>query len=470
MSLSSSVGSLEHPLSSPLVQQMLSIVDDGFFILDHSLRVVYFNHNSRHHLWNFYNFICEVGDYVIPLLPENRRAPLENFFKRVLSGESIRYTHEITKKEGRSIWVDCHYFPLRDSKGEINGIGGSLKDITAKYQYRLQLEEKTREMTDILESIGDGFFTMDRDYVIRYANSQAAQLVGLSPEYSIGKSLRDLFPNPSTDSFFNGYQKAFETGQPVRVEGYYAPLDKWLDISIYPSNDMLTVYGRDITQKRKLEEKLLELKLSEQKMVIQATIEGQEKERELLSNELHDNVSQVLTTTKLYLELAAAEKNQSPSALLQKSIDNLSAAINDLRLISYSLLPSTLNDMGIIESIHELIEPYRNTKKFEVMFAHSGEMQNLSGTFKVNLFRIIQERLHNVAICSKAATVKIWLSCSNEVELSIQDDGKDLSAASEIHFATIRNRTELFDGTASINQSPLKGTLIHLVFPFSSCT
>ncbi|MGZ5286233.1 MAG: PAS domain-containing sensor histidine kinase [Flavisolibacter sp.] len=470
MSLTSSVGSFEHPLSSDKVQQMLSIIDDGFFILDNSLRVVYFNQMTRHHLWNFYDFNCEVGDKVIPLLPEDRRGPIESFFKRVLQGESIRYTHEIPKKEGHTLWVDCHYFPLRNKHGEITGIGGSLKDITAKYLYRLQLEEKSQEMTDILESIGDGFFTMDKNYIIRYANSQAAKLVGLTPEFSIGKSLKDLFPNPSTKRFFNGYQKAFETGQPVRVEGYYAPLDKWLDISIYPSNDMLTVYGRDITQKRKLEEKLLELKLAEQKMVIQATIEGQEKERELLSNELHDNVSQVLTTTKLYLELATSEKNQSPSALLQKSIENLTAAINDLRLISYALLPSTLNDMGIIDSIHELIEPYRHAKKFEVSFAHSGDMQKLSGAFKVNLFRIIQERLHNIAICSRASSVKIWLSCSDEVEVSLQDDGKGLSAVSEIHLATIRNRTELFDGIATINQSPYKGTLIHLIFPFASCT
>ncbi len=469
MSLSSSVGSFDHPLSTSLVSQMLSMIDDGLFILDDSLRVVYFNQVSRNHLWNFYNFICEIGDHVIPLLPEDRRGPLENFFRKVLSGENIRYTHEIPKKDGHSIWVDCHYFPLRDNHGDIIGIGGSLKDISAKYQYRLQLEEKSREMTSILESIGDGFFTMDSNYIIRYANRQAAQLVGLSPEYSIGKSLKDLFPNPSTDLFFNGYRKAFETGEPVRVEGYYAPLDKWLDISIYPSDDMLTVYGRDITQKKKLEERLLELKLSEQKMVIQATIEGQEKEREMLSTELHDNVSQVLTTTKLYLELAAGEKNPLPSPLLQKSISNLSAAINDLRLISYSLLPSTLIDMGITDSIQELIQPYRSTKKFEVAFAYSGEMQKLSGAFKVNLFRIIQERLHNIAICSKASLVRIWLTCSEELELSIQDDGKDLSAASEIHFATIRNRTDLFDGIATINQSEFKGTLIHLVFPFKSC-
>lgn len=466
MMLSSSVGSFEHPLITEGVQHLLSSIEDGLFVLDTNFHVVYFNQPARQHLLNFYDFICEVGDDVMPLLPAERRGPLKSYFKKVLTGDSIRYIHEIQKEENISLWVDCHYFPMRDKWGNVIGIGGMLKDITERRTYRVKLEEKSNEMSSILQSITDGFFTLDRNWVIRYANRQAAALVGLHPDHAIGRNMKDLFPNPSTFIFFAAYQKAFDTGEPVRAEGYYAPMDKWLDLTVYPSRDLLTIYVRDITEKRKLEETLLQLKLAEQKMVIQATIEGQEKERELLSTELHDNVSQVLTTTKLYLEMAAVKENGN-YGILKKSIDNLSSAINDLRLISYSLIPSTINDLGIVASIRELIEPY--LLKFDIDFSHEGNFDWMSSGFKVNLFRIMQERLHYIAINSGAAKVWISLRSVDSLELVIRDDGreKEKSGAAEINFATIRNRTELYDGTATICTTPGKGCIITLDFPLS---
>lgn len=466
MTLSSTVGSFDHPLMSEGVQHLLASIEDGIFVLDKNFHLVYFNQPARRHIFNFYSFFCEIGEDVIPLLPEERRGPIKSYFEKVLEGESIRYVHEIPKEQNFSLWVDCHYFPMRNSWGHIIGIGGMLKDITERRTYRLELEQKSLEMSSILQSITDGFFTMDRNWIIRYANRQAAALVGLNADDAIGKSMKELFPNPSTFIFFSAYQKAFDTGLPVRAEGYFAPMDKWLDITVYPSKDLLTIYGRDITEKRKLEEKLLQLKLAEQKMVIQATIEGQEKERELLSTELHDNVSQVLTTTKLYLEMAAAKEN-SHYEIMKKSIDNLTVAINDLRLISYSLIPSSINDIGIIDSIKELIEPYKGVQKFEIHFAYEGDFDFLPPSFKVNLFRIIQERLHFLAINSGASNVWIGLHSKDSLELAIKDDSieKEKSGAAEINFATIRNRTELYDGTATICTSPGKGCIITLDFP-----
>ena len=469
MTFSFKTGSFEHPLMADGVKHLLESIEDGIFVLDINLHVVYFNQPARQHLLNFYNFICEIGDPVLPLLPDDRRSALEYYFRRVLNGESIRYIHEIPKDNSNSIWVDCHYFPLKDHLGNIICIGGMLKDISERRIYRLKLEEKSMELTSILESITDGFFTLDRNWTIRYANNQAGALVGLKANDALGKNIKELFPNPSTATFFDAYQKAFDTGQPVRVEGYFSPLDKWLDVTIYPTRDQLTVYGRDVTEKKKLEQKLLELKLTEQKMVIKATIQGQEKERELLSTELHDNISQVLTTTKLYLEMAASNNIDKPH-LIKKSVDNLTSAINDLRLISYSLLPSTINDIGIVDSIKELVQPYKAAEKFNVHYDFEGEWMDLSSGFKVNLFRIIQERLQVIAINSGASNVWIQLRSGNQFELSIKDDGKEKeqTGVTELHFATIRNRTELYDGIATISTYP-QGCQVLLRFPYESC-
>jgi PAS domain S-box-containing protein len=467
-STTSTVGSFEHPLILQGVQHLLSSIEDGIFVLDDSLRIVYFNQPTKKHLYNFYGFLGEVGQEVMPLLPEERRGPLLFYFTKVLNGESIRYTQEIAKIDAPSLWVECHYFPLKNVEGKIIGVGGTLKDISERQTYRIQLEDKSKELGSILQSITDGFFTLDRQWIIRYANRQAATLVGLTPEAAIGKNIKELFPSPSTLTFFTAYEKAFETGLPVSAVDYYSPLDKWLDVSIYPSNDLLTIYARDVTEKRKLEEQLLQLKLSEQKTVIAATIQGQEKERELLSAELHDNVSQVLTTTKLYLEMAAEQPHLN-AKLLKKSIENLSATINDLRLISYSLLPSTLNDIGVVDSINELIQPYIAAKKFRVAFSFNGDLHLLSTGFKVNLFRIIQDQLHNIAIHTGASNVWLRLETGEQLTLTMNDNGKSMFENGEMSMATIRNRTELYDGTAHFSYASETGNRMFLSFPMASC-
>ena len=61
---------------------------------------------------------------------------------------------------------------------------------------------------------------------------------------------------------------------------------------------------QDITQRKKLEQELLSNELERQKAINQATVDTQEQERSEIGKELHDNVNQVLTTTKLYLDLA----------------------------------------------------------------------------------------------------------------------------------------------------------------------
>ena len=79
---------------------------------------------------------------------------------------------------------------------------------------------------------------------------------------------------------------------------------------------------QDITEKKSLEKKLLQQELNKQKLIVQAVVDAQENERAEIGKELHDNVNQILSTTKLYLELARSDESER-LGLINRSVKNI---------------------------------------------------------------------------------------------------------------------------------------------------
>ncbi len=90
-------------------------------------------------------------------------------------------------------------------------------------------------------------------------------------------------------------------------------------------------------------------KVNQQKALTQATIDGQEKERKEIGKELHDNIGQQLTTTKLYLDLARSSEDDAAREMITLSLKSIGGLINDVRGMSRSLMPPTLGDLGLIQ-------------------------------------------------------------------------------------------------------------------------
>src|SRR5206468_7954112 len=126
------------------------------------------------------------------------------------------------------------------------------------------------------------------------------------------------------------------------------------------------VLANDITEKIKAEEELIANELERQKAINQATIDTQEQERSEIGKELHDNVNQVLTTTKLYLDLALSN-NELKDELIKKSSKNIISVINEIRQLSRSLMDPSIGDLGLIDSIKDLIENINLTRKLQVI-------------------------------------------------------------------------------------------------------
>jgi PAS domain S-box-containing protein len=228
---------------------------------------------------------------------------------------------------------------------------------------------------------------------------------------------------------------------------------------------------QDVTERKKLEKQLLKQEIDKQKIIAQAVVDAQEKERAEIGKDLHDNVNQILSTAKLYLELAKTDTSQR-DALIKRSADSIFQAINEIRNISKALVPPSVKDLGLIDSIKDLVESVHMTKALQVKFVHEGNFENIiSEKQKLMLFRIIQEQVNNVLKHAEAGKLVIELIMHEKlISLSITDNGKGFELEKVrfkkgVGLSNIESRANLFNGKVAITTAPGKGCKLFIQVP-----
>ncbi|MBD0351476.1 MAG: PAS domain-containing protein [Flavisolibacter sp.] len=230
--------------------------------------------------------------------------------------------------------------------------------------------------------------------------------------------------------------------------------------------------AQDVTTRKKLEQQLLAKKLDRQRAINKATIETQEQERSEIGKELHDNVNQILTTTKLYLELAG-NNPELKDELIRKSNQNIVHVINEIRHLSRSLMNPSIDDLGLIDTVKDLTENINITRKLHVAFKGSSTVEALlSSNEKLMLYRIIQESLNNIIRHAQAKSARIHLNRNEDrLMLTIQDDGKGFNPETTKKGAglkNIQNRVYLIGGSLKIVSSRNKGCRIDIEIPIKN--
>jgi PAS domain S-box-containing protein len=195
-------------------------------------------------------------------------------------GELIHY-----QKNGTPLNVDVAVSAIVDPSGEIIGTVSVIRDITERYRtekrlkqltYNLEEEvkEKVAELNGIFERITDAFIALDNDWNYTYANTRAAAMDNFLPEDLIGKNIWEIFPHVITEPFYEALHRAKETRESLRLELYFSKNDQWFEDLIYPSENGMSVYYRDITNRKKAEQQLLdsekELSISNERFLLVA--------------------------------------------------------------------------------------------------------------------------------------------------------------------------------------------------------
>lgn len=227
---------------------------------------------------------------------------------------------------------------------------------------------------------------------------------------------------------------------------------------------------KDITQQREIEQKLIQVEVDRQIAINKAMIEGQEKEKLELSQELHDNINQLISSSKLYMEVAKREIDSKP--MIHKAIETLSIAVQEIRRLSKSLNPATVNQLKLVDAIEQLVEDIKLTGKLNIEFDYTEFTYNITlPQLNLYLYRIVQEQVNNIIKYAKTDTATISLK-NNEhyLYLRISDPGVgfDVSLKSNgIGITNIMNRVALFKGIIDIQAAPNQGCTIEINIPLT---
>jgi signal transduction histidine kinase len=228
------------------------------------------------------------------------------------------------------------------------------------------------------------------------------------------------------------------------------------------------VSNRVFNRQQILQRELIEERLKYKNDLAQEVFNAQELERKKLGEELHDNINQLLGVVKLYIEHAQVNP-AAKDEMLRKSAEYLMQVINEIRALSRSLISPTLKDLGLMESINELIESIWEIRNIKIEVNNSGFSEEvLSDLMKLMIYRIMQEQLNNVLKHSQAENVDIEIKHSGSiVHLTIQDDGIGFDMQNikpGLGLKNIRHRLELINGNMNMESSPGNGCRLEAMF------
>jgi PAS domain S-box-containing protein len=166
------------------------------------------------------------------------------------------------RKDGSTFWASVLITALRDEEDELRGFAKVTRDITARREAEererlLARERAARERaTDILESISDAFYAVDRQWCFTYVNNRAEELWGRSRDELLGKNIWEEFPEEVGSESHRQIRLAMEKGVTTEFETESPILEAWVAGRAYPSAEGLSVYFQDVTERNRAEEEI----------------------------------------------------------------------------------------------------------------------------------------------------------------------------------------------------------------------
>jgi PAS domain S-box-containing protein len=174
-----------------------------------------------------------------------------------------------TRKDGSVFFVQIHAYSINFQRKDARLVMAINAD--ERVRAKRALEEKAREMEELLQSITDGFFAVDEHHRFTYVNSTFEKMVQRHRDALIGKTLWEVFPEAGGTVFEIQYQQVVTSKASVHFEAFYRPLDIWLSANLYPSGNGISAFFMDITEQKRLQG---EIWLNEQNL--KATIDNTE--------------------------------------------------------------------------------------------------------------------------------------------------------------------------------------------------
>ncbi len=236
---------------------------------------------------------------------------------------------------------------------------------------------------------------------------------------------------------------------------------------------------QQLKQKYEQQKAMQDLKNEMQRQMLESALEVQEVERVRIAKDLHDEVGAMLSVTKMsFNQLLRKLDNAEDLAVMGKQTrELLEQSIGQVRRISKELVPSTLEEFGLILSIDEFIQKVHLASTTAFIFSHEGisEKQRFDKKIELTIYRLIQELVNNALKHAKAKEISLQLSTQEKkIFFTFTDDGEgfDFTAVRNdpkrgLGLRNMESRLSVINGTITIQSVVGSGTITKIEIPFA---
>ena len=402
----------------------------------------------------------------------------QNFRNAIQKGNILLDTKK-RKKNGEIIDVELTLIEM--NIGGRNYFASFGRDISDYKKVEEQIKNEKKLSDTIINSLPGLFYLFDENGKFLRWNKNVETVSGYNHEEMTSKHPLDFYDVDEKELILEKIKEVFEKGS-TEVEGHFFTKNKekipyyfngWsTDID---GKKCLIGTGIDITQLTKakealykLEQDALEQKVVEQKRISRTIISTQEKERNYIGRELHDNVNQLLASTRLYLGIAAKDSERAKE-LIKYPMELLDNAIGEIRSLTHKHV-APLQNVDMKQSVTNLLGILEKSTGIQTEFEYEIKREITDDDLKVNIYRILQEGVNNISRHAKATHAFISIKdCEGKINIIIKDNGKgfDINNKREgIGISNITNRINSFNGELSIESTPGKGSEINIKIPY----
>lgn len=206
-----------------------------------------------------------------------------------------------------------------------------------------------------------------------------------------------------------------------------------------------------------------------QQLRIKAEIETIENERKRISSDLHDELGPLLSAVRLQIN-HLEPTDEIERSVLEKSSSQIDEVIKRFREISYDLMPNILIRKGLVKAIAEFTSKMEASSKLKIRFTSDSVL--FTPEQEINLYRVVQEIVHNTVKHAKANFLEIKIVAKNKfILITTKDDGagfnyKEKSAlGSGLGLLNLQSRVEVLKGRLLVDTAPGKGSFFTIEIP-----
>jgi PAS domain S-box-containing protein len=363
------------------------------------------------------------------------------------------------RKDGSTFWANVLITALWDEEGSLRGFAKVTRDITerkeAEERERVLAQERAarEQATDILESISDAFYAVDRQWRFTYVNRRAEELWGRSRDELLGKNVWEEFPEARGSESHRQIERAMEEGTTTEFETESPVLGAWVAVRAYPSREGLSVYFRDVTERKRAEEALGRVR---------------EAERKRIARDLHDGPLQDFSYTSAALGMIMLESEDAElGERLQGAVDAVRHGAQGLREVVYDLRMEDGEDRPFTEVVESVVRRNRMLSRDAEVKLEVGEGVPRAplGETATQVSRVIQEALTNARKHSGAKRISVSVRMEGDDLLAeITDDGIGFEPAvpQGVGLASMRERAALLGGELEVENGEGRGTTVRI--------